>query len=205
VIAKINRIRVLQFPQWFSWGPVEQVYVKLGRIMKDEKLIKNQMHILAEIVRKCWVDPDFRTKFLQQPEEVFRGYHVKNAKKIQVVENTKNIMYLQLHEISLSKKQLKKISAGASYSGLETGLLSGAGGLAGGLAAGAGLRKIFIEGSGVPQPASFVGEEPTKYGTMGRGVQPGSWVAAAQDAEGVEPVSLVANVIAIVQEVIITP
>jgi hypothetical protein len=110
--------------------------------MKDEKLIKNQVHILTEIVRKCWVDSDFKTRFLQQPEEVFREYHVKNAKKIQVVENTKNIMYLQIHETFLSKEQLKKISAGVALDNVRVGVLVGAGGAVG-LAAVGGIIKFM--------------------------------------------------------------
>ncbi|MGB7978696.1 MAG: NHLP leader peptide family RiPP precursor [Chlamydiales bacterium] len=83
--------------------------------MSRHETLKNKW---AEIVAKAWIDPKFKHKLLQHPDEVLREMKLKmpGNVRLNIVENTQDMYYLVLPEKpveNLSETELKKIAAAA--------------------------------------------------------------------------------------------
>jgi hypothetical protein len=79
----------------------------------------------AKIIAKAWRDPNFKKKFLDNPNEVFKaeGIKIPSGKQIIVKECTKDTLYLTLPQKppgELAEEQLKEIAAGADLVGIPS-------------------------------------------------------------------------------------
>lgn len=69
---------------------------------------------LKEIVLRAWTDSDFKNKLTSDSESVFKEFGIStNAKKIKVVENSKDTAYFVLPEApdlsNIDKAQIEKV------------------------------------------------------------------------------------------------
>lgn len=79
----------------------------------------------AEIIRKCWNDPEFKKQLLAQPIETLKsiGVTIEEGVDVKVLEDTETLLHFVIpsQSANLDDDDLSSVAGGIRFGGAYTG------------------------------------------------------------------------------------